>query len=190
MKPIDTKVALLDAAEELVQLRGYHAFSYRDLAERVGIRSASIHHHFPRKPDLALELVRRYAEAFEAGLAQVRAEEVGALARVRGYAALYAGTFSRGGRWCLCASLAADAETLEEPVRLAVRDFFRAQEAWLTHTLEEGADLGQVRLPVPAAQAARGILSALEGALLSARAQSDPAAVEHVADWIAATLRP
>src|SRR5689334_9607965 len=43
----DTKTAIMDAAQELIQRGGANAMSYQDISEAVGIRKASIHHHFP-----------------------------------------------------------------------------------------------------------------------------------------------
>ena len=34
---------------EMIQTKGYDSFSYNDLSLRLGIRKASIHHHFPKK---------------------------------------------------------------------------------------------------------------------------------------------
>ena len=50
----DTRAELLDTAQELVQTGGFNWFSYRDLADRVGIRTPSIHYHFPTKTDLGV----------------------------------------------------------------------------------------------------------------------------------------
>uniref|UniRef100_UPI0016411DC9 TetR/AcrR family transcriptional regulator n=1 Tax=Burkholderia gladioli TaxID=28095 RepID=UPI0016411DC9 len=64
-----TRDALVQAAEGLMRSRGYAAFSYADLVETVGIRKASIHHHFPTKEDLGVAIVEAYVarvvEAFE-----------------------------------------------------------------------------------------------------------------------------
>ena len=60
--PESTRHALLDAAGELAQTRGYNAFSFRDLSERIGVTTASIHYHFPSKADLGRELVIRYRD--------------------------------------------------------------------------------------------------------------------------------
>ena len=46
----------MDSAQHLVQTRGYHAFSYADIAEEVGSRKASIHYYFPSKTDLGKAL--------------------------------------------------------------------------------------------------------------------------------------
>ena len=56
---MDTRTALLESAERTARQRGYDGFSYADLADDVGIRKASIHHHFPTKATLALALIER-----------------------------------------------------------------------------------------------------------------------------------
>jgi TetR/AcrR family transcriptional repressor of nem operon len=83
---------LLDAAQELAQTRGYNAFSYRDLAERVGIRSASIHHHFPSKADLGRALVARYRDRFSDGLRRIGAGQGDAPAQLAAYVDLLRAT--------------------------------------------------------------------------------------------------
>ena len=55
---------------------GYSAFSYADLAVAVGIRKASIHHHFPTKADLAAALVAAYDIRYDAALADVASSHI------------------------------------------------------------------------------------------------------------------
>ena len=56
---------VLDVAEELIQKRGFNAFSFKDLQERVGIKTSSIHYYFPTKQELASALIERYSESFK-----------------------------------------------------------------------------------------------------------------------------
>ena len=42
---------ILGCARTLIIAGGYNGFSYADVAAVVGIRKASIHHHFPTKVD-------------------------------------------------------------------------------------------------------------------------------------------
>lgn len=53
----NTAQRILDTAQDLIRHRGYSAFSYADIADRVGIRKASIHYHFAAKEDLVLSLI-------------------------------------------------------------------------------------------------------------------------------------
>ena len=58
----NTAELILDAAQVLVQEVGFNGFSYAHIAEKVGIRTASIHYHFPNKEDLGEALITRYTE--------------------------------------------------------------------------------------------------------------------------------
>ncbi len=60
MKTTDTKLKILDTAQELIQKLGVNAMSYADISTAVGIRKASIHYHFPSKEDLLVSLLERY----------------------------------------------------------------------------------------------------------------------------------
>ena len=61
----ETKTTILDAAEALILTRGYNGFSYQDIAGIVGIRKASIHHHFATKEELGAAFVDRYIRRFK-----------------------------------------------------------------------------------------------------------------------------
>ena len=66
------KDQILEVATELVQTRGYNAFSYQDLSDRLGITKASIHHHFPSKEDLGIAVAEKYRAEVEAALADAK----------------------------------------------------------------------------------------------------------------------
>ncbi len=55
----DVKTAIMDAAERRMQLGGFGGFSFREIAADVGIKSSSVHYHFPTKEDLAAAVIRR-----------------------------------------------------------------------------------------------------------------------------------
>src|SRR5260370_10442546 len=57
----DVKTAIMDAAERRMQLGGFGGFSFREIAADVGIKSSSVHYHFPTKEDLAAAVIRRWA---------------------------------------------------------------------------------------------------------------------------------
>lgn len=60
----ETAQRLMDLAEGHIRHAGYRGFSFRELAAELGIKSASVHHHFPTKATLAAAVVRRYADDF------------------------------------------------------------------------------------------------------------------------------
>jgi TetR/AcrR family transcriptional regulator, transcriptional repressor for nem operon len=155
---------VVEAATSVVQTRGYNGFSYADISDMVGIRKASVHHHFPLKGDLGQEVASRYRRAFGVALNEIESETDDPITRLERYVELYARQLSEHGRMCLCGMLAAEYSTLPAPVQEEVRGFFDDQRAWLTRVLGEG------RRPVPDTPGLADVfLAGLEGALLVAR---------------------
>jgi TetR/AcrR family transcriptional repressor of nem operon len=155
---------VVEAATSVVQTRGYNGFSYADIADMVGIRKASVHHHFPGKGDLGQEVASRYRRAFGEALDDIDSKTEDTVKRLEQYVELYARQLSEHGRMCLCGMLAAEYATLPAPIQDEVRGFFDDQRAWLAGVLIEG------RRPVAdARRLAEAFLAGLEGALLIAR---------------------
>ena len=176
----DTVTEILDTAERLVQVRGFNAFSYADIAATLGITKASLHYHFPSKADLGRALIERYAGRFGDALAEIDAAGGDASAKLAAYAEIYAGVL-RDHRMCLCGMLAADYDTLPDPMRAAVVSFFDRNEAWLVAVLAQGEREGSLRLQGSERDAAQAIVSGLEGAMLIARPYEDVSRFESAA---------
>lgn len=163
---------VLDIAEALVQTRGFNAFSYADIARAVGIRKASLHHHFATKADLGAALVARYRSAFLDSLRDIESGTSDAADRLERYTRLY-GSVLRRGRMCMCGMLASDAATLPKPMRESIAGFFEENEAWLARVLTEGKRRGQIDFEGTPSSLAAFFVSSLEGAMLVARAGGD-----------------
>jgi TetR/AcrR family transcriptional repressor of nem operon len=176
---VDTAARILDVAERLVQVQGFNAFSYADIAAELQIRKASLHHHFPTKAALGQALITRYRSRFSQALADIHVGRSDARARLKAYAQLYTGVL-RKRRMCLCGVLAADFETLPGPMRQGVVGFFRDNEAWLAGVLEEGRRQKTLQFQGPAATLAAFVVSSLEGAMLVARSYGRVARFEAV----------
>lgn len=185
----DTRAELLNQAEILVRGRGYSGFSYADLAAAVGIRKASIHHHFPSKVDLAVALLASYRQRYDVGLAAIVASTDDALARVTAYAQFYLQGVERS-LGCLCAALAAELDTLPVQLRRDLAAFFDAHIAWLENVLRDGQANGTVRAQVEPAAFARMIVAALEGALMMERVAGGTTGFGDTLSAIAQSLAP
>src|ERR1700761_352664 len=58
----DVAIAIMDAAERRMRGGGFNGFSFREIAGDVGIKSSSVHYHFPTKEKLAAAVVHRYTD--------------------------------------------------------------------------------------------------------------------------------
>lgn len=171
----ETRVAVLDVAQEYLQTRGYNAFSFRDLAARVQIKTASVHYHFPTKVELCRALIQRHREQLASVLATIDAAGLDATARLGRYVDLFVQTLATGNQMCPCGMLAADVATLDPEVVADLRQAFDDHEAWLAGVLADGRAAGQLSFAGSARDEAEALFAALEGAMLIARAREEPA---------------
>jgi TetR/AcrR family transcriptional regulator, transcriptional repressor for nem operon len=181
----DTAARILDIGERLVQVRGFNGFSYADVASELDMTKAALHYHFPGKAELGRALIERYTRRFLEALAEIDERIPGAPDKLSAYAGLYAEVL-RGRRMCLCGMLAAEYQTLPDPMRDAVIAFIDANEAWVQSVLSDGERAGSITLAGPASDAARLIVSGLEGAMLVARPYGDLARFDTAAEGLLA----
>jgi TetR/AcrR family transcriptional repressor of nem operon len=173
--PPTTYDDILRSARALLIEGGYNGFSYADIAKVVGIRNASIHHHFPTKSELVRTLVARYREEAEAGIAALERQVADPADQLRGYVGYWeACIIDASAPICLCALLASQIPALPEEITLEVRAHFRTFSAWLASILERGARQGSLHFTGTAKAEAEAFLAGVHGAMLSARAYGDP----------------
>ena len=158
----DTRRRILQEAEFLIRTRGFAAFSYADLAERVAITKASVHHYFPTKEELITVLVREYLGRFTAALAEIKQQHAGPGERLRTYANLFLDGFEKG-MLPLCGALSAERSALPKSMHPQLTHFFRLHLDWLGEVLEDGLATGALRPGISVDQVALLLLSTLEG---------------------------
>ena len=166
---------------------GIESFSYADVAQKVGIKTASIHHHFRFKHDLVAELLRRYRVEFNARVSDL-ARIASAEQRLHAYAALFARVAGQG-RMCLCGMSAAEWSSVGAEGRREVTAFLDEQQDWLRTTLVEGIDQALFRTDLEVDAHAELLLVALEGAILLARARNETPSATDVMDHAIALIR-
>ena len=154
---------------------GYNGFSYADIAERVGVRKASIHHHFPAKAALVKAAVVVHRDATRHGLEALARATADPVERLVAYCRYWAECIRDSNPpICICALLAAELPAIPAEVAAEVQAHFSDVQAWLASALEEGAVQGRMRLgDTPSAEAAM-FLASVHGAMLSARAAGNP----------------
>lgn len=169
----NTKTAILDTAQDLIQRLGANAMSYDHISKAVGIRKASIHYHFPTKENLLEALLERYNEYFLKivdGIFSGNDQEDKKLLK---YMGLFEATLREGDRdkACLCGMLGAELSTLGANVADRVRYFYKENEKRLASLLDIGKKKGVFKFKGNSKKLAALIFSFLEGAMLLVRAE-------------------
>ncbi|WP_020405376.1 TetR/AcrR family transcriptional regulator [Hahella ganghwensis] len=162
----DTVEQIKDLAEDYIRTGGYSSFSFRDIAREVGIKSASVHYHFPTKSDLGVGVARRYIDFFTETLGNPEVGQPDEL--IRDYILLYYQSMIHSDKMCLCTVLSVERETLTEELREEVRAFFELNLGWLGRV--SARHLNKKHTSAAATQMASLILSTLQGAMIGSRA--------------------
>lgn len=160
---------ILDVATRMAQAHGYGGLNLRTLAEDVGIKAASLYHHFPSKADLATAVARRYWEDAAAVLEALTAKTPDPAERLRKYPGTFRKALENDNRMCLCSYMTAEHDDLPEGVQKEIQSFNEVNIAWLAKTLVEADVVGAK----DAKKRAHAIFAAVAGAQLMARGRSD-----------------
>ncbi len=173
----DTRKLILRTAREMVLTRSYLGLTFQDLANRVGIRKASLYHHFVSKEALGLEVVADSLAKFEQWCESV--SDRSPAQQILAYVRMFRDLIGAGSRVCPVAAFGSEWDCIEPELRKAVQKFHGAQMSWLNLTavkLEQFAG-GATELSetAPARQWAAQLNATVQGAMVNARLYGEPA---------------
>jgi TetR/AcrR family transcriptional repressor of nem operon len=159
-----TREQILGVARGLIETRSYLGFSFQDVADAVGIRKASLYHHFSTKEALGIAVIRQATHFFKDwDAARVRTPKDA----LESYFRMYRNTLRAGSGMCPAGALAPGWDCINEELRQAVQELRNTQVMWLTGVL--GALLPARQKGASVASLAAYVFSVCQGALLSAR---------------------
>lgn len=166
---------ILDAAEKRIRAVGYNAVSFRELAGDVGVKSASVHYHFPQKADLGVELVERYSVRFQEHLDAIDTSKF--KPALKAFLSLYGTALVLGDSVCLCAILGAEANGLPREISSKIQAFFELNSVWL-NALFAKHNISPQTYP------SLEILASLEGSMIVASSMKDRTVLDGSIDRI------
>ena len=164
----NAREAILEAARRTAQAHGYGGLNFRDIGAAVGIKAASIYHHFPSKADLGAAVAKRYWENTAADLEALSAKTGDPVKALKAYPGLFRRSLEEDNRMCLFSFMAAEHDDLPDTVKTEVQAFADVNVAWLARMLSaaSGSAGGDETR-------ARAIFAAVAGAQLMARSRAD-----------------
>ena len=170
----DLAAAIMDAAERRMRRGGFNGFSFREIAADVGVKSSSVHYHFPTKGDLAAAVIKRYtaenAEMFEREFAKEANP-------VKVFVKAFRVTIHSPDRMCPCAVLGGSSQDLPPEVAAEVKRLFKMCHDKL---VERG---------LPSDEASQ-LLSTITGAQVVANAMNDLSIYDSATREFVKTMKP
>jgi len=164
-KGSDTRLAILRSARELIQTRSYLGLSFQELADRVGLRKASLYHHFPSKEALGVAVLERSVQQFDEWVVKLSGTPQ---EQISAYIAMFRDVLGAGRRVCPGGAMGPGWDSIEPGLQLAVKQIRQRQIDWLTVIVGQ-IKPGKNKTMSPPAQVAAQLFATCQGALLSAR---------------------
>ena len=181
---MSTKQKILDAAQDLIQTRSFHGFSFQDIADRVGVRKASLYHHFESKDAVALAVLERAADWVRTQSAKLDGEDAGA--RLERYFEMFRDIHGKGERMCPGGSFASVFGGISSSVQSALHRFTKLHLDLLESIIREGVERGEFQIKAQRPRdVAMQIFAGVQGALMTGRLTGDA----HVIDAVTAEFR-
>ena len=165
----DVREAILVAAREAAMAYGYGGLNFRDIAEAVGIKAASINYYFANKAILGEAVARRYWEDVARDLDAISTSAHSPIEALRLYPGIFRLSLERNNRMCLSSFMATEYDALPEPVLKEVQAFADINTAWLREQLVAAKLVN----PKDGETRARATYAAVAGAQIVARSRSD-----------------
>lgn len=178
---METKDQIVETANALLVERGYNAFSYKNISEQIGIKTSSIHYHFPTKADLGVAIIQRHVAALDQTIARTSNETP--ITRLNKLF-LYYQRLANDGKVCIVGAITSEITTLEEPVRAALLAFSNRVIDWTTSILEDGIDQQSFKSIANPRLKAKHIISSLMALVQIARIENDDQSFSEVTQLI------
>ncbi|MGG3466232.1 TetR/AcrR family transcriptional regulator [Neobacillus pocheonensis] len=159
------KVQIIDLAMQLIQQKGYVAFSYDDISKQLGVTKASIHYHFEKKEDLGAAITDRIMQRLDrfsnsnASIASLSPKEK--------LEKFFTDRMERFSCYDICpiSSLQTDFESLPEAMQKKVKEISEKELLIITNILREIQEQGDLQSSDDVESLALMILAASKGVL-------------------------
>ena len=185
---METRTKILNSAQRLIQTRSFEGFSFQNIADEVGIRKASLYHHFDSKDAVAIGVLKRGADWVTGQLDATK--ELAPPERLERYFDLFHDLHGKAERMCPGGSFASVLGAVSPAVQRALHAFTKMHLDWLEGVVREGAELGAFEIGEQAPRdVALQIFSSVQGALLTGRLTADPGVLDAVATELRTYLR-
>ncbi len=151
-----TKEEIIDLAHDLIKDKGYNGFSFKDISKSIGIKTSSIHYHFPYKSDLGISVIKEQIKKL--GYLKETLRDQDPNTKLEGFFQIYS-QIKTNNTVCLVGSLATDFNTIEDKVQVELKKLAGQILDWVTEILEEGSAQKVFKFHVPARTKAMMVIS-------------------------------
>ena len=166
--PNDTRTAILDVAQDMVQRQSISGVSFQELANRIGIKKGSLYYHFESKDDLAVALLERATSEMKESF--VRGKAKSPLEQLNYFLDIYLHHIIPTEKLCPGGAFAGEWGKLSSPVKKQANRLVDAQVKGVSEILTEGIQSGVFSDHAKTVEElAQWVIACVQGALVTSR---------------------
>lgn len=169
------KEKILNIAERLLLLKGYNAFSYKHISDKLNIKNAAVHYHFPKKSDLGIAVVQRATDRFIKWLHSDEIAQLSPQKKIKAFLEAYWHLCSlKGEKYiCIIGCLLSDYYSLPEEMIRIITEHVELVLCWIESTLLKGQQNGVFFFTESPRDKAVFLISSVQGVLKLVRIYGD-----------------
>lgn len=187
-----TKERILEAAEEILLTKSFHAVGLSEILTAVNVPKGSFYHHFASKEQFGVELIRHYVAAHLERLGRFfGAPDTTGLQRFNDYWAYVVGRMTEQGcqQCCLLVKLGLEVANFSEDMRAALADGMKASRAVFEQAIRDGQADRTIRAGLEPQEAATAIQHMWQGALQRMLVEKSVAPLRSAAQFLRGYLQ-
>ena len=167
MNAIGTREKIIELGRNLMQDIGYHSFNYKQIANELGIKNASIHHYFPSKEDLAIAVIEKDRADFTTIM--TRLESLSPGQKAEAFLEHYGNFFKDGKKLCVIGTFGFAYNDVSDRIQKAINAYVEIVNQSLTDIFKAGIKAKEFSFNRSAAELAADWTAALPGSLALGR---------------------
>ena len=136
------KQQIISTALDLLQIHGFDSFSYLDIANRLDITKASVHHHFPKKADLGVALCEAISQWHQQEFTKILSVNATAQTKLSAYFDELFRFACGKNKICPLSSLQADVSSLPDKMKQQIKQLDIEERQFIERILQQGIDDG------------------------------------------------
>ncbi|AQZ94593.1 hypothetical protein BVH74_07430 [Halopseudomonas phragmitis] len=181
---MDTKTQILSTAADLLQRQSLNGFSLQDIADRVGIRKASLFHHYRNKDALVADVIDTSIQALRRHIDAQQGQP--AARQLEAFFAIYLNSIGPGRRLCPVGGVLGDWDHLDQQLRQRAQRLLDLQHDWLTGIALSGQCAENSE---QAGRWAERVLMLVQGGLFLSRVKGSPLPIEQAISEVRRELK-
>lgn len=167
----NTKAQALNLAKVYLQTLGFNGFSFQNIADKLGIKKASLHYYFISKEAMGLAVIEDYSESHKSWAIKVNdlPSKIKLEKLVKGFTSLSV----KHNMICPVGSFSSDFNTVTPKMKKKLKKFHFLVRDWLVETIDQGKKEGTIKRNLDTEVAADLFLATLQGSVQFARIRGE-----------------